>query len=53
MIVANDLNDEGAGFGVDTNTVTLITADGAEKLPNMSKDKVAEHILDAAAERLK
>lgn len=53
MIVANNLTEAGAGFGVDTNTVTLITAEGAEKLPNMSKDKVAERILDAAAGKLK
>ena len=53
MIVANNLTDAGAGFGVDTNTVTLITEDGVKELPNMSKDKVAEHILDAAVQRLK
>ena len=53
MIVANNLTDAGAGFAVDTNTVTLITKDGAKALPNMSKDKVAEHILDYAAHRLK
>ena len=36
MIVANSLKQEGAGFGVDTNIVTIITKDGEEQLPIMS-----------------
>ena len=36
----------GAGFGVDTNVVTFITPDGARELPLMSKDDVADAILD-------
>ena len=49
MIVANNLKTPGAGFGVDTNVVTLITKDGAEQLPLMSKDEVAMRIADAIA----
>lgn len=48
LMVANDVTAEGAGFGVDTNIVTLITRDGATPLPKMSKREVAEHILDKA-----
>ena len=46
MIVANSLKVEGAGFGTDTNVVTIITSDQAEELPLLSKDEVAERILD-------
>lgn len=46
MIVANSLKQEGAGFGVDTNIVTIITKDGEEQLPIMSKEKVASVIMD-------
>ena len=46
MIVANSLKTEGAGFGTDTNVVTLITKDGKTELPLMSKDEVAMKILD-------
>lgn len=45
MIVANNVKVEGAGFGVDTNVVTMITADGARELPLMSKDAVAGELL--------
>ncbi|MEX0599951.1 MAG: bifunctional phosphopantothenoylcysteine decarboxylase/phosphopantothenate--cysteine ligase CoaBC [Rhodothermales bacterium] len=46
-IVLNTLTDEGAGFGVDTNRVTLISRLGEEEeLPLMSKRRVAEAILD-------
>lgn len=48
MIVANSLKTEGAGFGTDTNVVTLITKDGKTELPLMSKTDVAMKILDAA-----
>ena len=47
LIVANDVTQAGAGFGVDTNIVTLFGADGsAENLPMLSKDDVADRILD-------
>ncbi len=46
MIVANNLKQEGAGFGTDTNVVTLITKDGCLELPVMSKEDVAKHIID-------
>lgn len=50
MIVANNVKEIGAGFGVDTNLVTIITETGAEELPLMSKDQVAHAILDRMAE---
>lgn len=46
MIVANNLRMEGAGFGTDTNIVTLITKDTVQELPMMSKDEVAHAIFD-------
>lgn len=46
MICANSLRTEGAGFGVDTNVLTLITSQGAEELPIMSKDEAAHRVLD-------
>lgn len=46
MVVANNLKVAGAGFGVDTNVVTFLTPDGARELPLMSKDDVADAILD-------
>jgi phosphopantothenoylcysteine decarboxylase / phosphopantothenate---cysteine ligase len=47
MIVVNDATEQGAGFGVDTNRVTLIVHDGREEaLPLMPKTDVAEAILD-------
>ncbi len=47
LIVANDVTATDAGFGVDTNRVTLLAADGSiEELPLMSKQAVAEAILD-------
>lgn len=52
MIAANDLNTEGAGFGVDTNVITIITHDGAEGLELMSKDRAAEAILDRIAAKI-
>ena len=45
MIVANDVTAEGAGFGVDTNIVTLITPSGITPYPKMSKIEVAEVII--------
>ena len=46
MIVANNLKVAGAGFGVDTNVVTIITSDGVHELPLMGKDEVAIRLLD-------
>lgn len=46
MIAANNLKDEGAGFGVDTNVITLITKNDTKKLPLMSKESVADEILN-------
>ena len=47
MIVANNLKEQGAGFGHDTNKVTLITKDGNKELELMSKQEVAAAILDS------
>lgn len=46
MIVANNLKQAGAGFGVDTNVITMITPGKEIALELMSKDEVAEQILD-------
>ena len=46
MIVANNLKVAGAGFGTDTNVVTLITENGCRQLEKMDKSKVAEKIMD-------
>ncbi len=52
MIVANDVTREGAGFAVDTNIVKLISSDGRiEDLPLMSKESLADIILDRVVER--
>ncbi len=50
MIVANNLRTDGAGFGTDTNIVTLITEPGAKELPKMTKRDVADAILDRIIE---
>ena len=50
MIAANNVKVEGAGFGVDTNVVTLITKKGYKELPQMSKEDVASAILDSIIE---
>lgn len=46
MIAANNLKQEGAGFGTDTNIVTLITKEETIELPVMSKEEAAKHIMD-------
>ena len=51
MIAANNLKVAGAGFGVDTNVVTILTADGIQELPLMGKDQVAAKLLDVILER--
>lgn len=45
MIVANNLKVEGAGFGTDTNVVTIITKDREIALPKMTKEEVAHRLL--------
>lgn len=47
MIVANNLRTAGAGFGTDTNVVTLISPEGMRELPLLSKQEVAHRILDS------
>lgn len=50
MIVANNLKVQGAGFGTDTNIVTLITKDTIAELPIMGKEEVASYLLDKIME---
>ena len=51
MICANSLTDPGAGFGVDTNIITVITDDGITyRLPLQSKESAAVEILTVAAD---
>lgn len=52
MIAANSLRVEGAGFGTDTNVITLITRDDTTELPIMSKDEAAGKILDKIIEMI-
>ena len=52
MIIANNLKVSGAGFGTDTNIVTIITADDNKELELMSKDDVAEFIVTEIRNRL-
>ncbi len=49
FIVLNSLNDKGAGFGYDTNKVTLIDRKGSQELPLQSKKNVAKAIIDRLA----
>lgn len=46
MIVANNLKVQGAGFGTDTNIVTIITKENITELELLSKDEVAKRLLD-------
>ena len=47
LIVGNDVSRSDAGFGVDTNIVTMLSADGrVETTPKLLKDEVADVILD-------
>ncbi len=51
LLVVNDASEEGAGFDVPTNRVTLLTPDGAtDELPLLPKRDVARHILDRVSE---
>ena len=52
MIVANNLKMQGAGFGVDTNIITLITRNGDKELPCMSKEEAAANLLDEIAKMM-
>ena len=52
-IVANDVSPARGVFGGDGNTVHLITAEGAEDWPTMSKDEVAQRLMQRAAEHLR
>jgi phosphopantothenoylcysteine decarboxylase/phosphopantothenate--cysteine ligase len=54
MVILNSLNDKGAGFGVDTNRVTIFYRDGKEKMfDTKSKESVAKDIVDAITELYK
>lgn len=46
MIVANNLKEEGAGFKTDTNVVTFITRNEEKQLPKLTKNQVADELLD-------
>lgn len=52
MIAANNLKMEGAGFGVDTNLLTLITKDGLDELPMVTKEAAADLLLDSILKRM-
>lgn len=52
MIAANNLKVEGAGFGVDTNLLTLITKDGLDELPLVTKEEAADLLLDCILKRM-
>lgn len=52
FIVLNSLADPGAGFGYDTNKVTLIDADDCVELPLMAKTEVADHIAEQLCAKL-
>jgi phosphopantothenoylcysteine decarboxylase/phosphopantothenate--cysteine ligase len=54
FIIANDALEDGAGFAIDTNRVTIVHADGREEsLPLQSKTRVADEILDRVEVRLR
>lgn len=52
MIAANNLKVEGAGFGVDTNLLTLITKAGLDELPMVTKEDAADLLLDRILKRM-
>lgn len=52
LVVANDVTAKGSEFGSDTDQVTLVSADGAEALPLLSKHEVARRLVAKIAERL-
>ena len=51
--MANDVSEPGAGFDVETNIVTLVSADGTETLPIMPKTRVAAALLDRIEQMLR
>ncbi len=53
MIIANNLRTAGAGFGTDTNVITVITAEETLELPLMSKDDAARAVFDRICMRIK
>lgn len=53
LIVANNLKMDGAGFGTDTNIITLITKNTVQELPKMSKDEAAHAIFDQILRQIK
>ena len=53
LIAANNVKVAGAGFAVDTNVLTLISADGVKELPLLSKDEAADALLDEMIDRMK
>jgi phosphopantothenoylcysteine decarboxylase/phosphopantothenate--cysteine ligase len=54
LLVANDVAEQGSGFGTDTNRVSILASDGSrEDLPMLSKREVAERLLDRVVERLR
>ena len=53
MICCNSLKTEGAGFGADTNVLTVITKDSTAQLEKMSKEQAAHRILDIIKEKIK
>lgn len=52
MIAANNLKVAGAGFGTDTNVITVITKDMEKELPIMSKEEAASRLLDMILEKM-
>jgi phosphopantothenoylcysteine decarboxylase/phosphopantothenate--cysteine ligase len=53
LLVANDVSEEGSGFGTETNRVTILDRGGAvDELPLLTKREVADHILDRVARAL-
>ena len=52
LIVANDVSQPGAGFEVDTNVASFVTADGVQAFPLEAKGTLAARIVDFVADRL-
>ena len=52
MVAANSLKEEGAGFGTDTNVVTLLSKEDCVQLPMMSKEEVADRLLSYIMDRV-
>jgi phosphopantothenoylcysteine decarboxylase/phosphopantothenate--cysteine ligase len=53
LVVLNDATEPGAGFGVDTNRVTLVSRDAEDRLPLMPKSDVADALLDRVEQLLR